>query len=721
MSGGELRRAFEELLDASPQEREGLLAGRSEDERTRLNAMLDAEASFDDGAEDDGAARPYPWPGDAVGAYRLLAPIGDGGMGSVWLAEARGAPEVRVAIKFAAATRVDAEEARARLEQERRILARLDHPAIVDVVDAGDSGPQGPYLVMPLVDGAPLDAHAREVARGSRAAVAAVMRRLSEAVEHVHARGFVHRDIKPSNVLVRDDGTPMLLDFGVARALEEGALTEAYVTQGVAPHTPAFASPEQERGEEITPRADVFALGRVLRACADAAGLSGDADLDAIVARACADDASRRYATAAAFGAAVDAWGAGRIDRRGTPWAVVAGTAMLAAVAGWWIGGTGTASPDEGPEAVLLAGLADTPVTELTGDVDAFAALAERAPLDGWAVAAAWAALDEDDAEAARDFAADALEIAADLSPVRQLDLALVGDRLGLPGPTIAALEAALDEELEPEAELSARAMLLAQRVRAGEEPDLMDFEELEALRHEVAERHDLELDEVELEELDVHDTGAQLLLAGLAAGAPGPVTHWCEGVELAAYREPVDAPASLIAALLTLHARLAAEGGARPLDAEQLEEIEEDLWERFDGEHEQGALRGWCIARGLRTLRAAEDDAGAAADLARDAVERLTEAGGVPADQLAVLGVLLARTQLDDGDREGASETATEALELAEACGPMLVERLAEWDVDELGPWILVGETSAERASEVREALDEQREARRDKPWWAR
>ena len=211
--GSDLRQLFEQLLAIDPAEREArareLVAVTAE--RERLLAMVEAEelAPADEAASPNDE-RDHPWPGDSVGAYRLLAPIGDGGMGSVWAAESRSAPDVRVAVKFATGVGVDRAEARGRLEQERRVLAALDHPGVVRLIDGGEAGARGPFVVLPLLRGRPLD----EFARGAgEAQVRRVVARLARALEHVHSRGFVHRDIKPSNVLVDEEGWPVLIDL----------------------------------------------------------------------------------------------------------------------------------------------------------------------------------------------------------------------------------------------------------------------------------------------------------------------------------------------------------------------------------------------------------------------------------------------------------------------------------------------------------------------------
>ncbi|MEL6907073.1 MAG: hypothetical protein AAFP22_16810 [Planctomycetota bacterium] len=160
---GDMRALFETLLDAGPDARAEMLDRQEPRIAARLRAMLDADASYGDGEQGDAPIRTYPWPGDRVGAYRLVAPIGSGGMGSVWISETIGAADVQVAVKFASGARVDADEARERLLRETAVLARLAHASVVPVVAAGDAGAVGPYLAMPLLPGRTFDAFAREL------------------------------------------------------------------------------------------------------------------------------------------------------------------------------------------------------------------------------------------------------------------------------------------------------------------------------------------------------------------------------------------------------------------------------------------------------------------------------------------------------------------------------------------------------------------------------
>ena len=198
--------------------------------------------------------------GETLGAYRIVRLLGQGGMGAVYLAtRADDAFQREVAIKF---VRPDAAGALDdRLRQERRLLATLDHPNIARLIDGGTTADGVPYVVMEFVDGVPIDAYcqARDSTLRDRLALVAS---LCEAVQHAHRNLIVHRDIKAGNILVTADGTPKLLDFGIAKALA-GDETARTVT-GLGAMTPESASPEQVLGLPITVATDVYALGALL-------------------------------------------------------------------------------------------------------------------------------------------------------------------------------------------------------------------------------------------------------------------------------------------------------------------------------------------------------------------------------------------------------------------------------------------------------------------------
>jgi len=206
-----------------------------------------------------------PFAGDRLGAWELLEKIGSGGMGEVWLARrADGLYEARAAIKLLRSD-LDARLLAARFARERRVLAKLNHPAIARLLDAGLAGEQA-YLVLEHVQGGPLNEHVREHCPLVEQRVRLLMR-IAEAVDHAHAQLIAHRDLKPSNVLVTPAGVPKLLDFGIAGLLEEeGQAQETDLTRqlGRGGLTLSYAAPEQILGEAIGTAADVFALGVML-------------------------------------------------------------------------------------------------------------------------------------------------------------------------------------------------------------------------------------------------------------------------------------------------------------------------------------------------------------------------------------------------------------------------------------------------------------------------
>ena len=240
---------------------------RDPDLAADLEALLAEQAALRGDAFLEGSAPLTgldPAAGTDVGAYRLLSPIGRGGMGTVWLAERTdGRFERRVAIKFLNVALAGRGEDRFR--HEGRILARLAHPHIAQLLDAGVAAAGQPYLVLEFVDGEPIDRYCDERALD----VAARLRLFGDvldAVAHAHASLVVHRDLKPSNVLVTSDGGVKLLDFGIAKLLEDDARgTGAALTlDGAAALTPAYAAPEQVTGQPVSTATDIYALGVLL-------------------------------------------------------------------------------------------------------------------------------------------------------------------------------------------------------------------------------------------------------------------------------------------------------------------------------------------------------------------------------------------------------------------------------------------------------------------------
>ena len=203
--------------------------------------------------------------GQVLGVYKLVSQIGHGGMGTVWLAErSDGRFERRVAVKvlnFALMGKGGEE----RFKREGRILGRLTHPHIAELIDAGVSLAGQPFLVLEYVEGDHIDRYCDQNNLDVRARIRLFLDVL-HAVAHAHANRIVHRDLKPSNILVRTDGQAKLLDFGIAKLLNcEGQTGEAPLTlEGGRALTPEYAAPEQLRGESVTSGTDVYALGVLL-------------------------------------------------------------------------------------------------------------------------------------------------------------------------------------------------------------------------------------------------------------------------------------------------------------------------------------------------------------------------------------------------------------------------------------------------------------------------
>ncbi|MDC8784899.1 serine/threonine-protein kinase [Roseateles koreensis] len=213
--------------------------------------------------------------GQQVGAYTLLRQIGQGGMGAVWLAERTdGRFEGQVAIKFLG-EHLLGQGAAQRFAREGQILARLAHPHIARLLDAGVLPESAtPYLVLEYIAGEPIDRYCNSRSLDTRQRVR-LFQDVLAAVAHAHTRLILHRDVKPSNILVTPAGEVKLLDFGIAKLLDESPdngsagsaahAGESELTQQAGrAYTPRFAAPEQVQGEEVTTATDVYALGVLL-------------------------------------------------------------------------------------------------------------------------------------------------------------------------------------------------------------------------------------------------------------------------------------------------------------------------------------------------------------------------------------------------------------------------------------------------------------------------
>lgn len=248
--------------DASTPSREDPLAPPSESSRARA-------------LETFAEPRNEPSAGTIVGAWRLESRLGEGGMGTVWLASRADAVfAMKAAVKLLRENRFDRRSS-ARFELERHALARLDHPGIARLLDGGTREDGTPWLAMELVSGERIDL-ACDRRRATLDARIDSMIEVCAAVDHAHRRLLVHRDLKPSNVLLDTEGRARLLDFGIAKLIEGAAALDdrAPFQPGGPAHeltapderilTPRYASPEQIRGEQVGVASDVYSLGVLL-------------------------------------------------------------------------------------------------------------------------------------------------------------------------------------------------------------------------------------------------------------------------------------------------------------------------------------------------------------------------------------------------------------------------------------------------------------------------
>jgi eukaryotic-like serine/threonine-protein kinase len=337
-----------------------------------------------------------PLLGQEFGHYRVLARLGEGGMGVVYLADDL-ALERRVALKFLSSASTDP-AARARLVHEARAAAALLHPGVCPVYEIAEADGRT-FIAMAHLDGRTLR---ERLCAGPLplAEALAIARQLAEALAAAHAHGIVHRDVKPANVMLLPDGRAVLMDFGLAHLAGATKLTRTGATLG----TTAYLAPEQALGREADERSDVWALGVVLYEMAAgrvpfggeheaaqlyaivnaepeplaAAAPAAPAGLNGIVSRALAKDPAHRYAQASAMAADLAALerdatarpaGRGRRTRRSWMWQVavpvLAALALLATLAGLDVGGLRTRLWGGGP---AIRALAVLPLANLSGD-----------------------------------------------------------------------------------------------------------------------------------------------------------------------------------------------------------------------------------------------------------------------------------------------------------------------------------------------------------------
>lgn len=268
-----MREVLDAVLELAPQERELYLenACSNPEVRCQVKSLVMAYEQSGDFLEKPALIEeidllePQVVLGKRIGAYRLIEMIGEGGMGAVYRAvRADDQFEKQVAIKLIAGS-LPGSISFTRFKAERQILANLEHPNIARLLDGGTTDEGLPYFVMELVEGKPIDEYcdSRRLSIGERLRLFLTV---CSAVQFAHQHLIVHRDLKPANILVMPDGTPKLLDFGIAKVLDTESFQQKIEATGrfFRLFTPEYASPEQVLGEPVTTASDVYSLGVVL-------------------------------------------------------------------------------------------------------------------------------------------------------------------------------------------------------------------------------------------------------------------------------------------------------------------------------------------------------------------------------------------------------------------------------------------------------------------------
>ncbi len=260
---------FLAALDVPPDERDRFLTDTCASDGSLIEEVRSLLASHDD--VDDFIETPAfsvrsvvadasALIGKDLGNYRIVSEIGHGGMGSVFLGERiDGEYRQQVAIKVVRPG-LDTADVRRRFLHERQILAGLEHPYIARLIDGGKTQDGLPFLVMEYVQGEPITEYAKKLSLNDRLRL---FQKVCEAVAYAHRSLVIHRDLKPSNIFVTGDGQPKLLDFGIAKLLDDTGGSDGTLTNFGA-FTPDYASPEQIKGGQITTASDVYSLGVIL-------------------------------------------------------------------------------------------------------------------------------------------------------------------------------------------------------------------------------------------------------------------------------------------------------------------------------------------------------------------------------------------------------------------------------------------------------------------------
>lgn len=261
---------FEKALEFDKPERERFLAeecGEDKELFSEVNSLISADEQehsiFSGSAAEYIAIDEKKLDGKVLGKYRVIKQIGTGGMGSVFLAErADGMFEQKVALKVVKPG-MNSLEIIKRFEGERQILAKLRHPNIASLLDGGISDIGLPYFTMEFVEGKPITEYcdAKNLNIEQRLDI---FKKVCTAVLYAHQNLVIHRDIKPGNILVKEDGTVKLLDFGIAKVFEEDENNKSLTRTGFRVMTPEYASPEQVRGETVSTATDIYSLGLIL-------------------------------------------------------------------------------------------------------------------------------------------------------------------------------------------------------------------------------------------------------------------------------------------------------------------------------------------------------------------------------------------------------------------------------------------------------------------------